>query len=278
MVTREDIVSRHYQHGDLLNAIRNAIAQLGKTTDKVTLDDLAPVDEFHIGGRVATDRFMSQLNISGDDHVLDVGCGLGGAARYVAGTYRSKVTGIDVTPEYIETGNALCEWVRLDQLVTLHHASALDMPFGDESFDAAYMLHVGMNIEDKDRLFSEIHRVLRPGAVFGVYDVMRMKAGDLAYPVPWAADEATSSLADPEHYRRALEATGFELASEANRLEFAREFFEKIRAAAQAGQAKSPLGLHTLMRDGAKEKAENMMQNIAEGLIAPFEIITRRAG
>jgi len=278
MTTRENIVSRHYQHGDLLNAIRNAVVQLGKDKDTVTIDDLAPVDEFHIGGRVATDRFMNQLDISESDHVLDVGCGLGGAARYVAGTYGSKVTGIDVTPEYIETGNVLCEWVRLDQQVTLHRASALEMPFGDESFDAAYMLHVGMNIEDKERLFGEIYRVLRPGAVFGVYDVMRMKEGDLAYPVPWAADEATSSLADPERYKRALEATGFNLASEANRLEFARKFFEKIRADAQAGQARSPLGLHTLMRDGAKEKAENMMQNIAAGLIAPFEIIARRDG
>ena len=156
-------VSDHYLHGDLLKAIEAALPNLGKTLDTVTIVDLAPVDEFHIGGRQATDNLIDQLNFSEQHHVLDVGCGLGGAARYVANKYNNRVTGIDLTPEYIETGRALCNWVELDKYITLEQGSALSMPFQDNMFDGGYMLHVGMNVDDKELLFSETYRVLRPG-------------------------------------------------------------------------------------------------------------------
>jgi ubiquinone/menaquinone biosynthesis C-methylase UbiE len=89
-----------------------------------------------------------------------------------------RVTGIDLTSEYVETGKALCKWVGLDQRIVLHQGSALAMPFADNHFDGAYMLHVGMNIEDKDKLAAEVARVLRPDSAFGIYDVMRTGPGD----------------------------------------------------------------------------------------------------
>ena len=61
-MSNDEAVSGHYTHGDLLNTIQGAIAKLGKTVDSVTIEDLAPVDEFHIGGRQATEHFLSQLN------------------------------------------------------------------------------------------------------------------------------------------------------------------------------------------------------------------------
>ena len=82
MATLQDI-SNHYAQGNLLNAIQRGLESLGKTTDAVTIDDLAPVDEFHIGGRQASEHFLSRLGFSPEMHVLDVGCGLGGAARFV---------------------------------------------------------------------------------------------------------------------------------------------------------------------------------------------------
>jgi 2-polyprenyl-3-methyl-5-hydroxy-6-metoxy-1,4-benzoquinol methylase len=90
-------VSKHYTHGGLIEVIRSGLITLGKTPDNVTVDDLAPVDEFHIGGRKASEEFLDQLAFSDQMHVLDVGCGLGGAARLVASRYRSRVTGIDLT-------------------------------------------------------------------------------------------------------------------------------------------------------------------------------------
>ena len=140
-------VPDHYLHGDLLAAIEGSLGKLGKTVDEVTINDLAPVDEFHIGGKLATEHLMDQLNFSPQDDILDVGCGLGGAARYVASNYGTRVTGIDLSREYVETGKALCAWVKLGDRVTLEHGSATAMPFREASFSGGYMLHVGMNKE-----------------------------------------------------------------------------------------------------------------------------------
>ena len=92
MLTQQDI-STHYTHGELIAAIRAGIEALGKTTDSITLNDLAALDEFHIGGRQASRHFLDQLGLASDKHVLDVGCGLGGAARFAASHYRCRVDG-----------------------------------------------------------------------------------------------------------------------------------------------------------------------------------------
>lgn len=269
-------VSDHYLHGDLLNAIKAALPSLGKTTDDVTIEDLAPVDEFHIGGRLATDNLIDQLNFSDQSHILDVGCGLGGAARYVAAKYNNRVSGIDLTPEYIETGKALCGWLNLAEYITLEHGSALSMPFEDNMFDGGYMLHVGMNIHDKALLFSEIYRVLKPGAYFGVYDVMRQKDGELIYPVPWATESDTSKLSTPEEYKQALSDAGFKTSTENNRRDFSLDFFKKLREKTEANGGPPPLGLHTLMQESTAEKIKNMIDNISSGHIAPVEIIAQK--
>jgi ubiquinone/menaquinone biosynthesis C-methylase UbiE len=272
----DDAVSKHYSHGNLLNAIQEAIGKLGKTTESVTIEDLAPVDEFHIGGRVATEHFLDQLNFSERGHILDVGCGLGGAARFVAERYDYQITGIDLTPEYIDTGNELCAWVRLNNKITLQQGSALSMPFSDERFDGGYMIHVGMNIDDKVQLFNEINRVLKPGASFGVYDVMQNKDGELKYPVPWATENGTSRLATPEQYKQALSDAGFAVTKENNRRDFALDFFNRLRAKMEANGGPPPLGLHTLMQESTAVKIKNMIDNIADDHIAPVEVIATK--
>ncbi len=270
-------VSEHYTHGELLGAIRASVKKIGKSYDSVTIEDLAPVDEFHIGGRQATDHLLEQLGFTTKDHILDVGCGLGGASRYIATKFNNCVTGIDLTQEYIDVGKTLCAWVRLDKQVSLHQGSALTMPFEDETFDGAVMLHVGMNIEDKSRLFAEIYRVLRPGASIGVYDVMQINEGELSYPVPWATANITSKLATPDQYRQALTNAGFD-ASKANvRRDFAIEFFKQVKAKTEANSGPPPIGLHLLMQESTALKLHNMIENIAKNLVAPVEIIARKA-
>ncbi|MGA7181176.1 MAG: hypothetical protein WBX11_16540 [Thiobacillaceae bacterium] len=106
-MTIDQAIAAHYLHGDLLNTIQTPITKLGKTVGNITIDDLAPVDEFHIGSRPAPEHFLGQRNFCDQDHILDVGGGLGGASRYVASTFNCLVTGIDLTDEYIETGKAL---------------------------------------------------------------------------------------------------------------------------------------------------------------------------
>ncbi|MDJ0935318.1 MAG: class I SAM-dependent methyltransferase, partial [Kiloniellales bacterium] len=109
----DEAVAGHYTHGSLLAAISEALATLGKTPETVSVDDLAPVDEFHIGGRQASEHFLSQLALDAETHVLDVGCGLGGASRFTASRFGCRVTGIDLTTEYVETGRTLTSWVGL---------------------------------------------------------------------------------------------------------------------------------------------------------------------
>ncbi len=269
-------VAHHYQHGNLLKSIEAGLGQLGKSSTNVTIEDLAPVDEFHIGGRSASKHFLDQLKLAQDIRVLDVGCGLGGAARYAAENYKADVTGVDLTPEYIEVGQTLCDWVNLSTRVALQEENALAMTFESERFDCAYMMHVGMNIEDKRGLFSEIHRVLSPGALFGVYDIMQTSAGDLSYPVPWATSPTNSWLANSEEYKQHLENLGFIIVSEEDRRDFALHFFEGVQSVNASDGGPSPLGLHTLMQHTTSEKISNMIENIAAGRIAPHEIIAKK--
>lgn len=276
MPTQQD-VSRHYTHGNLVAAIRSGIGSLGKTINSITIDDLAPVDEYHIGGRQASEEFLGQLDLTPDKHVLDVGCGLGGAARFVASRYGCRVTGIDLTPEFIETGKVLCGWVGLDSRISLHQGSALSMPFADHFFDCAYMLHVAMNIDDKVKLCSEVSRVLRPNALFGIYDVMRIGEGELTYPVPWAMTAASSAVATPAQYREALKKAGFSIVAERNRRDFALTHYDQLRAKIAAAGGPPALGHHILMGKSTPEYLKNMIENISSGRLAPVEVIARKS-
>ena len=151
------------------------------------------------------------------------------------------------------------------------------MPFADGAFDAAYMLHVGMNIEDKTTLCSEVSRVLRSGAMFGIYDVMRTGEGELAYPVHWAETNAASAVAEPEHYKEALRAAGFVIVKERNRRDFAIAFFDQMRVKAAASGGPPPLGMHILMGKTAPIKLKNMIENVSTGRLSPVELIAQKA-
>jgi SAM-dependent methyltransferase len=274
----EDSVARHYTQGSLEQAILGALAASGKDpAGRLVSADLAPVDEFHIGGRQATMDFADRMGIAPGLHLLDIGSGLGGASRYFAEERGCRVTGIDLTEEYVRVAEALAKRVGLEDRVSYRHGSALDLPFADGNFDGAYMLHVGMNIEDKARLFAGVRRVLRPGGVFGIYDVMH-EEGELSFPVPWATAPETSFLEDAATYRRLLEAAGFTVGAERSRRDFAIDFFHRMRAQVAEAGGPPPLGLHLLMGSSAPQKVANMIDNLNRGVIAPTEIIGRANG
>jgi ubiquinone/menaquinone biosynthesis C-methylase UbiE len=272
-----DTVATHYTHGSLLGAILDGVQRLGKSVDTVSVDDLGSVDEFHIGGRIATGSFLDQIEIGSEDHVLDVGCGLGGASRFAAQQYGCRVTGIDLTNEYIKTGEVMCSWVGLGDRISLDEGDATATPYSDCAFDKSYMLHVGMNIADKHSLASELYRVLRPGGRLGIYDVMRVGDGKLKFPVPWAMTSEVSVVSSPEEYKTALKAAGFRVIAERNRSDFALKFFSQLQAGTAATGGSPPLGLHILMGEAAHAKVKNMIENISRKLVAPVELIAERA-
>jgi len=273
-MSTEHAIAQHYAHGSLEQAILDALAAAGKDPDHLSAADLSAVDEFHIGGRLATAEFARQMGVRKDMRLLDVGCGLGGPARYFASEHGCRVTGIDLSEEYAAVANALSTRVGLADLVNCRQGSALALPFAPASFDGAYLLHVGMNIADKAALFAGIRRVLAPSGVLGIYDVMRTGAGELALPVPWTSSPETSFVEDAPTYRRLLAAAGFEVRQERNRRDFALEAFQKMRAREGSGRP-ALLGLHIVMGPTAARKVANMAADIELGVIAPVEMICR---
>lgn len=275
-MSAEQQVAQHYAHGSLEHAILDAVRAAGRDPERLSVDDLAPVDEFHIGGRQATVDLAVQLPFAADQHWLDVGCGLGGASRYIAKTYGCRISGIDLTEEYVRVATMLSRRVGLQDRVRYTQASALALPFAAATFDGAYMLHVGMNIADKTRLFAEVRRVLKPSAPYAIYDVMREADGEFAYPVPWAAGPETNFIDFADAYLRLLNAARFEIAAVRSRRAFAVDFFRAMRARmAQSGP--SPLGLQIVMGTTAPQKIANMIALLERGIIAPTEIIARAA-
>lgn len=275
MLDTFDQVADHYTHGSLENTILAGLEVMKNSTDAEDVDLLSGVDEFHIGGRSATQAMFEKLEIAPSHRVLDVGCGLGGTARLLTTLAGCRVSGADLTPEYVEVGNSLNQKLGLDDKIDLHVANALSMPFENASFDRATMLHVGMNIADKSALFAEMARTTKSGALCGIYDVMRLDNALLAYPVAWAADESTSFVAPIKDYRRKLEENGFEVLSVTEKADVAIKFFEAIKARV-AASGPPPLGLHIVMGKDAPTKVGNMAKNVAKGSIAPVEIIARR--
>ncbi len=270
----ENIVKDHYSVGNLDENILVGLAKTGKDIDNLTIDDLSVVDEFHIGGRKATEHALEKLALKGDEHVLDVGCGIGGAARTMATLTGCRVSGIDLTPEYVEVARQLTLLTRLEEKVDFQAASALSMPFDDAAFDAVITIHVAMNIEDRAGLYKECARVMKPGARLCIYDVMKKNDGPFAFPVPWAAAPESSHLRTPEEVGMFLQKAGFEVLEVEDRTEFAFDYF-KARLAAASGEP-SPLGPHIIMGPTAPEKFRNISKNMENGLIAPVVILAQR--
>ena len=267
----EQELQQYYTQGGLAAAIDASLRNLGKDPERVTHDDLELIDELHIGGRAATLEFLQACGFQAGQLVLDVGSGLGGPARTAAVTSGVRVVGIDLTPEFVEVARELSRRVGLAERTEFVVGSALDLPFQSGRFDGATMIHVGMNIADKSRLFREVRRVIAPGGTFAIYDVMRNREGPLSYPVPWSGSADTSFVETPGHYEAALRSAGFEIVAAQGRTAKAAAALGAQMAKAAAGGA--PRMLHRGPK--FKEKAENLLAMVQSGLVGPWVLIAR---
>jgi ubiquinone/menaquinone biosynthesis C-methylase UbiE len=188
------------------------------------------------------------------------------------------VTGIDLTESFVHVATDLTRRAGLADLVTFRQGSALSLPFPPRSFDAATMIHVGMNIEDKAALFSGVNKVLRPGGRFGIFDIMELESGALTFPVPWSSKPDTSFVAPLADYRRMLSDSGFIVEKERNRRDFAIAFFSEMREKALAAKTSgklSPSPQQLIMGPDFQGKMKNAVSAVERGLIAPVELICR---
>ncbi len=276
MTTTEKAVAAHYTTGALTERVGQALKAMGVNPDAATAEDLKAADEFHTGGVQATEHFFGHLDVSADTRVIDMGSGIGGTARFVAGRYGAQVTGVDLTPEFVETAGALSEMVGLGGKTAFHVGSALAMPVPDASFDLATLMHVGMNIEDKDALLAEAARVLVPGGTFAVFDVMKGDVDEpLVFPLPWSTVPETSFVVPPEAYVSAAKSAGLDLVLEHDRTVFAKDFMAAAFAAAEEN-GPSPMGIHLMMGETAFQKLQNYVENLHAGRIRPTEMVFRK--
>jgi ubiquinone/menaquinone biosynthesis C-methylase UbiE len=209
-------------------------------------------------------------------HVLDAGCGIGGTARCLAAEHGCRVTGIDLTPDYIDVARMLTERTGLTDLCDFHAGSVLQMPFEASAFDAAVSFHVAMNIEDRAKFYAELARVLRPGGPLCVFDVMKGPAPGAVYPVPWAETETTSFLRSRDETCSLLEDGGFEVTAEENLRSFAMDYFRAVFAKLAEAGGPPPLGLHLLTGINAPEKFANYFRALEAHQIEPVILVADR--
>ncbi len=220
-------ISQHYGLPGLLARIDAGLGQLGVAPEALTLDHLAPVDEFHFRGPAATAELIALLDPQAGTHILDVGSGLGGPARRLAKATGCRVTGVDLSAEYCTVGNSLNQRLGLDSLVGLQTGDATDLSgFADATFDGAWTIHVGMNIADKQSFYTNVVRVLKPGARFVLFDVLNADNGEVHYPMPWAATPETSFLVTAEQLNAALRSAGLDVVEVRDDTEAGRAFVE----------------------------------------------------
>lgn len=269
-------VRHHYRAENLIASIDAALVLSGLDPHKVRPADLAPVDEFHTAGRLSTVRALDLAGFSPGSHILDAGAGIGGTARHLAAEHGMRVTGVDLTPEYVAAATTLTRRMGLSSQCGFVEGSVLDLPFEDRKFDGALTFHVGMNVEDRRGFYSEVARVLKPGAKFCLFDVMAGEVAGLEFPVPWATEPETSFLYTPAQTTEFLREAGFEIEAEESFRDPARAFFKA--AFKRAADGPPPLGLHLITGKESPAKFQNYVDALEAGQIDPVIMVAKLVG
>ena len=277
-MTAASDVSAHYSSGELLARLEARLREDGCDPARPTFEALAPYDHFHGRGLEATEDLANRLRISATDHVLDVGSGIGGPARYMVRRFGCRVSGIDLTAEFCDVARHLASRLGLAERVSFEQGDALAMPFTDATFDGAFSMNVSMNIADKRALYREIHRVLKPGARLGLLEVVRGRGGEPDYPTPWARTAATSFLATEAETRENLAVSGFAIEHLRDTTDASFAWSARARATVEAG-GKPPHRAVALIHGAlADEILANTGPALRERRTVPIEIVCRKAG
>jgi SAM-dependent methyltransferase len=263
------MVDTQYATGVSRQDIERALVAAGLDLDRLAPGDLAPLEDFHTMGRVATHQLVDLLGMTSDQRVLDAGAGVGGTARFVADKWRCRVTAVDLTDEYCETARWLNRLVALDDRISVQQADVTALPFAEATFDIVFSQHVQMNVADKPQLYTEARRILVDGGRLALWDIVSGGHGDLGYPLPWADQPDGSHLATSDQLRTTIESTGFAI-------EHWNDLTEPAATLMQAllSLPANPLGLHAFVAN-FEEKATNLTAALADGRLRAIQGVAR---
>jgi SAM-dependent methyltransferase len=233
MTNGSDAVRQHYGMSGILDRVNAFLLERGIDPERPTYEDFFPFDQLHGGGTQATREHIERAGIKSSMHVMDLGCGVGGCSRVIAATCGCRVTGIDLTPDFIEVARELTR--RCGMHIEFRLADALDLPFAEGTFDHVWCHNVTMNIQDKRKLASEVARVLKRGGRFSCSELGQGPGGALIFPLPWATDASASFLVTPAMMRQALEDGGLRISEEIDISGAGIAFLREMRARAERG-------------------------------------------
>jgi SAM-dependent methyltransferase len=271
-MTHSKSISEHWGSGDVYAKIIKAMEAASISPDTVTVEQLAPLDHFHARGFPATVELGDALPIQSGQLIIDIGCGIGGPARYLARRFGCRVSGVDITQPFVEAANKLTALLKMERQVEIELGDGQRLPYGDAIFDGGYTQHVTMNIADRALFFREAFRVLKPGAFFAITEHGLGPEGSPHYPVPWSEDGSGSYLVLPVDTVTYLKEAGFvDVDVEHTGAKYLQGYQRAIELAALG--ALPPLGVHVLMGQTAPAKTRNAARNIEEGRTHPIQVI-----
>ncbi len=261
----------HYGGAGLLPRVRQSLATFGPEWTLLSVPQLAGLDHFHTGGIASTAAVAKAAGLLPGMKVLDLGCGIGGPARYLAALHDVEVVGVDLSASFVETARYLSVRCNLQDRTRFEVGDAIDLSVQEASFDRVFLLHVAMNISDRAELYRSIRRVLKPGGKLATYDVVEGH-GDLHFPVPWSTTPGGSHLLSATETRQALVDAGFRIDMASDDTQAATKWFVALQA---AGPPPGPnLGL--VLGAGFPGMTGNLARNLHEGRAGILTVIAGR--
>jgi sarcosine/dimethylglycine N-methyltransferase len=273
MTNGSDAVRQHYGMSGILDRVNAFLLERGIDPERPTYEDFFPFDQLHGGGTQATREHIERAGIKASMHVMDLGCGVGGCSRVIAATCGCRVTGIDLTPDFIEVARELTR--RCGMHIEFRLADALDLPFAEGTFDHVWCHNVTMNIQDKRKLASEVARVLKRGGRFSCSELGQGLGGALIFPLPWATDASASFLVTPPVMRQVLEDGGLRILEEIDLSDAGIAFLRQMRARAERGDP--PLNAnHVIMGNDFGECIRNFGRCAMEKRVVEHFILAEK--